>query len=520
MIVEDEGLVALQIKEGLENMGYTVPGISATGEECLKLVLKYKPDLVLMDIRLKGKMTGIEAARLIRDNFFIPVIFLTAHSDSGTIDEARLTEAYGYVLKPFEEKALKAAIEVALYKARKEQLMREQHNWQAVLSRSTGEAVIICDCAGSIKYINELVIEITQWQPDEIYESHLNEIFQIFDMETKAPKPPEFRVTIGDGFILDSKGSLLKTKKGTMIAIDYTVAPLRNKIDDTVGVIIVFRPAGKDQNQENMIRVEMDKPLQIQKNFLPERNRKISGINADYFFLPNVFGSGDIFNYFMLDSGHFGFYLLDVMGHGFSAALVAITLSRLLLPDIQSGGILKQNPENAKPGEYKSGNLPAFIVHPEEVVRRLNQRFMFESNLNPFFTFIYGIVSLAEQKCLLVRAGHTAPLLQHLDGSIKPVEARGSAIGVLKEMNVEAAEFPLLPGERLFLYSDGLVESWNSRQVEYGTERLFSFLGQHRDRDLHTLVAELEKEISSWRDLKKFDDDIAFIGIEPQALSG
>ncbi|MEJ2663815.1 MAG: response regulator [Spirochaetia bacterium] len=124
MVVEDEGLVALEIKEGLENMGYEVPHVLSSGKEAIEHVMIDRPDLVLMDIRLEGGVDGIEAAEQIRKIFNVPVVFLTAHSDEKTLQRAKLTESYGYILKPFEEKALRATIEVALYKAKEEKKIR------------------------------------------------------------------------------------------------------------------------------------------------------------------------------------------------------------------------------------------------------------------------------------------------------------------------------------------------------------------------------------------------------------
>ena len=119
MVVEDEGIVGLELSEALNRMGYQVLPVVATGHEALETVVVEHPDLILMDIRLEGELDGVETARKIHNNFKIPIIYLTAHSDETTIQRAKHTESYGYLLKPFEERSLRAAIEVALYKAKK-----------------------------------------------------------------------------------------------------------------------------------------------------------------------------------------------------------------------------------------------------------------------------------------------------------------------------------------------------------------------------------------------------------------
>ncbi len=115
MIVEDEVLFAKNLQELLERLGYTVPALVATGEEAIEKAGEMKPDLVLMDIVLKGGMDGIEAADLIRTRFKIPVVYLTAYADDKTVQRAKITEPYGYVVKPLEERDLHVTLEIALY---------------------------------------------------------------------------------------------------------------------------------------------------------------------------------------------------------------------------------------------------------------------------------------------------------------------------------------------------------------------------------------------------------------------
>src|SRR5687767_9404080 len=106
LIVEDENIVALDIENALRDFRYDVLPVASSGEEAVRLAQERKPDLVLMDIRLRGRMDGIEAARLIHDRLDIPVIFLTAHTDEGTLQRAKSSEAFGYIVKPFEKQEL------------------------------------------------------------------------------------------------------------------------------------------------------------------------------------------------------------------------------------------------------------------------------------------------------------------------------------------------------------------------------------------------------------------------------
>ncbi|MDY9923452.1 response regulator [Methanobacterium sp.] len=125
MLVEDEIIVAADVKNRLENMGYSVLGIFDTGEEAIQKAGELKPSLVLMDIVLKGEMDGIDAAQNIRELYDIPIIYLTAYSDEKTLERAKVTEPFGYVLKPFEDREIQSAIEMAIYKHQMEKKLKE-----------------------------------------------------------------------------------------------------------------------------------------------------------------------------------------------------------------------------------------------------------------------------------------------------------------------------------------------------------------------------------------------------------
>lgn len=130
LVVEDQNIVALNIRNKLKNLGYIVPGTAATGEEAIKKAELTNADLVLMDIMLKGEMDGIEAARAIKEKLGIPILYLTAYTDDETLDRAKTTEPAGYISKPFKEEDLHSNIEMALHKHRAEKKENESANNQ------------------------------------------------------------------------------------------------------------------------------------------------------------------------------------------------------------------------------------------------------------------------------------------------------------------------------------------------------------------------------------------------------
>ncbi len=128
LVVEDESIVAKDIQNSLRKLGYNVPVAVSSGEEAIVAADENKPDLVLMDIMLKGELSGIEAADQIRQRFDIPVIYLTAYADESTLAKAKITEPYGYIIKPFKEIDLHTSIEMALYKHSKEKEVRKERD--------------------------------------------------------------------------------------------------------------------------------------------------------------------------------------------------------------------------------------------------------------------------------------------------------------------------------------------------------------------------------------------------------
>ncbi len=145
LIVEDESIVALDMQNRLRMLGYHVVGRATTGMEAIQQAETQQPDLILMDIRLQGPMDGIEAAAIIRKRKSIPVVYLTAYSDNETLKRAKLTEPHGYLIKPFEERELQTAIEVALYKHAMEQQVRVQAEQLSTILNTVPEGIVLLD---------------------------------------------------------------------------------------------------------------------------------------------------------------------------------------------------------------------------------------------------------------------------------------------------------------------------------------------------------------------------------------
>ncbi len=139
-IVEDESIVAKDIQNSLKKLGYNVLGISNNGADAIKNIVDLEPNIVLMDIMIKGPMTGIDVAETIKKEYNIPVIFLTAYADESTLAKAKITEPYGYILKPFKEIDLHSTIEMALYKHKKDTEVQKERDFLYSLVENKDEA--------------------------------------------------------------------------------------------------------------------------------------------------------------------------------------------------------------------------------------------------------------------------------------------------------------------------------------------------------------------------------------------
>jgi AmiR/NasT family two-component response regulator len=155
LIVEDEFITASDIQSTLTGMGFEASGIADTGEDAIRMAGELEPDVILMDILLKGKMNGITAAGVIRDRYGIPVIYLTGQSDDATINKALESEPFGYIIKPFEEKTLKATIGMALYKHAIDEELRESEQLVRSLIDANPEPMFILDAKTRVLVINE-----------------------------------------------------------------------------------------------------------------------------------------------------------------------------------------------------------------------------------------------------------------------------------------------------------------------------------------------------------------------------
>jgi PAS domain S-box-containing protein len=177
-IVEDEQIVAEDLKETLIDLGFTVAGIEKSGEVAIEKVSEVHPDLVLMDIHLSGTIDGIETAGHIRSRFNIPIIYLTAYADKDLLERAKITEPYGYILKPYIERELNSVIEMALYKHSVDEKVKEHDRTIRALINATPDAMLLLDNDGDILGANETMAKRLNRKADDLLHVTVNDLLQ------------------------------------------------------------------------------------------------------------------------------------------------------------------------------------------------------------------------------------------------------------------------------------------------------------------------------------------------------
>jgi len=255
LIVEDEAIVAEDIRLSLENMGYEVVAIASTGEDAIKKTRELRPDLVLMDIILAGKVNGISAAGDIRSSLNIPVVYLTAYSDEKTLERAKVTEPFGYIIKPFDERELRSTIETALYKHEMEERLRESREWLNVTLRSIGDAVIATDTEAKVMFMNPQAEALTGWKETEAMGKGLEEVFNIINEITgEAVENPVGRI-LREGIILGlANHTVLISRDGRHIPIEDSGAPIKDSHGNVIGVVMVFHDVTEKRRIQNALR--------------------------------------------------------------------------------------------------------------------------------------------------------------------------------------------------------------------------------------------------------------------------
>jgi sigma-B regulation protein RsbU (phosphoserine phosphatase) len=245
----------------------------------------------------------------------------------------------------------------------------------------------------------------------------------------------------------------------------------------------------------------------LQKSFLPKTAPKIPGFEFSWLFYPCEMVGGDTFNVFFIDEQYVAAYVLDVSGHGVPAAMLSVMLSRILTPDVERGGILTVQAEN--PGTQKAR-------HPREVAQILNRRFPMDDDVGQYFTMLYVLIHLPTLTVKFIQAGHPHLLLVYGNGKPEFLRKKSFSIGWFEDTVFEESSIQISAGDRLFLYSDGIIEASNLDQELYGSNRLARVVSGCRDMHISETIQTVSKDVKDFIKGAEVSDDMTLLGISVQ----
>lgn len=376
------------------------------------------------------------------------------------------------------------------------------------------------------KHLQKLGYDVTTTRDGlEAYEKYQTDTYPIVITDWMMPKMDGLELVKKLRSNADANYSYIimltaKSDKNDFIACmeagvdDFVIKPfdpeeLRARLIAAERVLALKQRLSQQNMELNEANIRMKHDLQaaaqIQESLLPNEPPPLKDVNVDWKFTPCEELAGDTLNVFNIDENHLGLYLLDVSGHGVTAALLAVTLSRMLSPVIDEGSIVKRRIN--EPPYYR-------IFSPAEVATRLNKRFQINPENGQYFTLVYGILNRKTREFKYVSAGQ--PDIIHLSTKTQSsiVSSPDLPIGFLEDVQYENQVMYLDPGDRIVIYSDGIPEAQNAQGEQYGTERMLTCLDNNIGNNLKTSLEALVDEAYAWCAPDTIKDDVSVLAME------
>jgi len=259
MIVEDESIVARDIRNMLLGLGYDTAKVSSDAKEAIHIAETEKPHLVLMDIMLPGETSGVEAADIIYSQLNIPVVYLTAYADETTLQRAKQTKPFGYLLKPFEERELKSTIEIALYKFKMEMKLKDRERWLSTILENVEDGVIAANQRGNVSFMNPLAEKLTGWTQADALRKPLNKIYKIFDENTNKEMTLSLTEALAGKQFTPPGGIVLISKTDGRTPVDHRLSPIKDDSGKITGVVLTFTNISVQKRTEEELRESLER---------------------------------------------------------------------------------------------------------------------------------------------------------------------------------------------------------------------------------------------------------------------
>ena len=281
LVVEDEAMIGMEIRSRLSNLDFRVVAVVDSGEKAILSAEEHLPDLILMDVHIKGNIDGIETAKRIQASRDVPVIYLTAHSDIETLQRAKESGLFGYVLKPFEERDLLVAIETAVHRHSLERQLKDSERKYAATLASIGDGVVATDAQGRVTFMNAVAESLTGWQFYEAENKPIEEVFSLVREQDGQPSNNPIRRALGDREIVFlEEPTLLVSRNADMIPIDDSAAPITADHGEIIGAVVAFRDSRQRRLTEDALRKATEQVYRSQR--LESLGRLAGGVAHDF----------------------------------------------------------------------------------------------------------------------------------------------------------------------------------------------------------------------------------------------
>jgi sigma-B regulation protein RsbU (phosphoserine phosphatase) len=395
---------------------------------------------------------------------------------------------------------------------RVEEELRENEKRFRSVAHSATDAIISADSCGRITFWNKAAETIFDYTASESIGKPVSIIIPERFRE-KHRKGLSRVVSTGKTKIIGKTIEVTGLRKnGSEVPVELSLArwSIKERIFFT-GIIRDITERKRAEAELQMANKRMKSNLEVaamvQKSLLPRESLEIQGVSFACSFKPCEELGGDILNVFQLDEKHVGLYILDVSGHGIPAALLSVTLSHIISPSPDQSSLLKQ----------QIGSSPEYrLVQPAEVAKQLNRQFLMDPEKPQYFTLVFGILNLETHEFRYVSAGHPGLIYisRYSEAAILDNPNTGFPIGCVKEANYKEYSFSMKPGDRLYLYSDGITDAMNSNDEQFGERQLINALDQSRNILLKDSISSLLMSVEEWCGDARLEDDISVLAIE------
>ena len=451
LIVEDSRIQAQILSNKLTEAGFEVRA-AENGRVGLEMIRDQRPTLVISDIEMP-EMTGYELCSAVKKDAqlrTIPFILLSTLADAQDIIKGLHCGADNYVTKPYDPEFLISRVKSLL-----ETPIDEDGEDQQQLEVTLGG--------------NKYTVKAGRQQV-------LNLLVSTF--ENAVEKNQELVRTNEE----------LTVAKEQLTRWNDELESLNNRLEEA---------------NARMSR-DLDAAAKVQQSLLPTSHPETPKVQFSWQYIPCDELAGDFLNFFALDEDHIALYVVDVSGHGVASSLLSVTIGRLMTPIVSASSLLVQN----------DGNGANRVVPPAEVAYELNRRFQMEEQNELFFTMLYGVLKLSTLEFQYVSAGHDPVVHVQPGGKPTMLEGANMAIGWDEDMDYDQETVTLAPGDRLYVYSDGVPEAMDAELNEFSMRQMMEIIELGQSQSLDGSVSLLQKTVQRWCAKNGPKDDVSILGVE------